>query len=67
MITGVKSAFKDMRMQVKELEVNGQPVTGDAPAPPNASAVPFTSSEGLAATNVAAALDELKALIDGLA
>lgn len=65
MVTGTNSANKDMRMLVKELEVDGSPVTGSS-ATPDAADVTFTSGEGLTATDVAAALDELKALIDGL-
>lgn len=65
MVSGTNSANKNMKMLVKELEIDGQPVTGGGSAP-DASAVTFTSGQGLTATDVAAALDELKALIDAL-
>lgn len=68
-ITGTNTENQRMKFVAEEIEattsltVNGQPVGGSAP---DASEVTFTSNEGLTATDVAAALDELKALIDGL-
>jgi hypothetical protein len=59
-VTGTESRFRDMKMEVKELEVDGQPVTGAAPAAPTAGDVTVTPPGTDAGwTDVQAALDDI--------